>query len=201
VYASIEQTVNTRMPIAIATVLKWLRSASGRISEEYMMLPVAGSDPKYRERVYCYELYHQLRCHWNSSFEYFLCGEIDKRKHAYVRGEYLDNIKPDFLIHRPGEMTSDSNLLAIEVKPANSKMDEMLDDLQKLTALRSDLKNSDNQAANYQHAIFWIYGRLQQNWNNFLDKLKNAKGRDINHQLIRCFVHSEPCKEAVEINW
>src|SRR5437867_7565620 len=106
---------------ALIKVLDWLRRASQQVGEEYMMLPVAGADPQYRERVYCYELYHQWRCQWPTRFPYALSGETDKRKHAHVRGKYLDDIKPDFLVHEPGNMDPDSNLLAVEVKAANAK--------------------------------------------------------------------------------
>ena len=38
-----------------------LQDATAAIGEEYFRLPIHGSDPAYRERVYCYELYHQTR--------------------------------------------------------------------------------------------------------------------------------------------
>jgi len=43
--------------------LKCLMKAIKRIDTHYTQLLVTGSDkPIYRERVYCYELYHQPRC-------------------------------------------------------------------------------------------------------------------------------------------
>ena len=46
---------------ASALRLKVLRACRA-IASDYMDLPVYGlEDPQYRERVYCYELYHQLR--------------------------------------------------------------------------------------------------------------------------------------------
>ena len=41
--------------------------AVSRIAHGYFQLPVADADALYRERVYCYELYHQLRCLWETS--------------------------------------------------------------------------------------------------------------------------------------
>ena len=42
--------------------MKCLREAGKRMDAHYFQLPVAGSEePVFRERVYCYELYHQLR--------------------------------------------------------------------------------------------------------------------------------------------
>ena len=36
-------------------------TASQAVDTAYMQLPISGADPVIRERVYCYELYHQLR--------------------------------------------------------------------------------------------------------------------------------------------
>jgi hypothetical protein len=189
------------MAAAIDDVIAWLVQASRLVAEAYMRLPVADADPQYRERVYCYELYHQLRCHWTSKFPYTLCGEIDKRKHAYVRGKYLDNIKPDFLVHNPEHMDPDSNLLAVEVKPANTSSMAIVQDLQKLTALRSALKNSHDQSANYQHAIFWVYGGVPDAWKKLTGQLRGNRFDDVDLTLIRCFIHERPGRSAVEREW
>jgi hypothetical protein len=53
-----------------------LTAASVRIGPEYFQLPVADADAVYRKRVYCYELYHQLRC-LPEGFPFSLGGEID----------------------------------------------------------------------------------------------------------------------------
>ena len=96
-----------------------LSRATERILADYMKLPVAGQEASiYRERVYCYELYHCLRLAMNEVnqlFQYMLCGELDKSAHPYIRGNSLDKVKPDFLIHIPLSMSK--NLVAIEVKP------------------------------------------------------------------------------------
>lgn len=185
---------------AIDDVIGWLVEASRAIGEGYIRLPIAGADPKYRERVYCYEFYHQLRRRWTRQFPYVLCGEIDKRKHAYVCGDYLDNIKPDFLVHEPGSMNPDSNLLAVEVKPANTSSKKIIKDLRKLTALRSALKNSDGQSANYQHAIFWVYGGFPDAWKELKSQL-NENRDDVDLTLIRCFVHERAGRSAAECDW
>jgi hypothetical protein len=166
-----------------------------------MMLPVAGSDPQYRERVYCYELYHQTRCQWDPNFEFSLCGEIDKRNHEYVRGKHLHNIKPDFLIHRPGQMDSASNLLAIEVKPAVAYEEQMRADLRKLTALRRDLTNAHNEPANYNHAFFWIYGLPIEAWPGIRSEIFHKGTQDIDTSLIRCFIHEGPGRAITEVFW
>jgi hypothetical protein len=43
---------------------KILQRATASIGREYFLLPIHGAPPVYRERVYCYELYHQMRLLW-----------------------------------------------------------------------------------------------------------------------------------------
>ena len=66
-----------------------LRAATARVSPEFMLLPIAGfRNPVfiYRERVYCYELYHQLRIEMGDDLGFSLSGEVDKRRHPLIRG-------------------------------------------------------------------------------------------------------------------
>ena len=41
-----------------------LEEATASIASAYFRLPIDGGGPVYRERVYCYELYHQMRLRW-----------------------------------------------------------------------------------------------------------------------------------------
>ena len=88
------------------------RAATANISPEYFRLTVVCSPAIYRERVYCYELYHQLRLRWPEDSRYRLNGEIDKRGHPYFMEDRWAP-KPDFLIHVP---ESNDNFLIVEVK-------------------------------------------------------------------------------------
>ena len=121
-----------------------LREALDKVPDEYMYVPVLGrSQPIYRERVFCYELYHQLRCLWGS-FPYTLAGELDKAGHSLIG----NNAKPDFLIHRPGSMRG--NFIAMEVKPAIAPVRKLVDDLVTLNWFVSE--------ANYAFGLLLIYG-------------------------------------------
>lgn len=121
-----------------------LADATARIAPAYFLLPVAdveGGEPlvQYRERVYAYELYHQLRQTWPDHWPYSLAGEIDKRGHPIVRGGILDNAKPDLLVHISGQM--DRNLAAIEIKPLRGQVyrgegEAFKRDMKKLIAFR-----------------------------------------------------------------
>ena len=68
-------------------------NASLLITAEYFQLPVADADSVYRERVYCYELYHQLRgsC---GNFPFSLGGEVDKIGHPHFRNGACAMSKP-----------------------------------------------------------------------------------------------------------
>ena len=89
----------------------------------------------YRERVYAYELYHQLRVRW-PAWPYLLGGEIDKEGHPLIRGGLLHGVKPDMVVHIPGGM--DNNLAVLEVKPATARTARAVQDLKKLTAFCSE---------------------------------------------------------------
>jgi len=126
-----------------------LADATQNIDSHYFQLPVVNKESLlYRERVYCYELYHQIRLRWPSTTEYMLCGEIDKSGHPLVRGNELDQVKPDFIIHIPSKM--DANHSVIEVKPVNAKINGIKKDL--------SILNAFIQKANYSKAYYLFYG-------------------------------------------
>lgn len=126
---------------------KILRKATQSIGWPYFSLPVYGQDePVYRERVYCYELYHQIRSRWDPGNGYTFCAEVDKSGHQVIRGNYLDNSKPDFLIHVPEDM--DRGLLVMEVKSVEASKTGILSDIRKLNAY----------LAYYENAYYLIYG-------------------------------------------
>jgi hypothetical protein len=124
-----------------------IADASARIEAQFFQLPVADADSVYRERVYCYELYHQLRCGWQD-FQFSLGGEIDKRGNPHFQdGPYAES-KPDLLVHQPGNM--DRNLACVEVKPCDRRFEKFREDLKKLTWFCHH--------ARYHRGIFLVYG-------------------------------------------
>lgn len=104
--------------------------ACSAISNEYFHMPQFEADSVYRERVYCYELYHQLRLLWND-FHYSLGGEIDKSGHPFFQKGPYARSKPDLLVHMPGQM--ENNLAIIEAKPATATIGMLIADLNKLS--------------------------------------------------------------------
>ena len=129
---------------------KILKEALAGIGEQYFQLPLAGSDDLiYRERVYCYELYHQMRVRWPEDCQYSLCGEVDKAGHPLIRENGLDNLKPDFLVHVPRYMRG--NYVVMEVKSASSYLNGICKDIETLQTFIAH--------ANYERGIILIYGQ------------------------------------------
>jgi hypothetical protein len=122
-----------------------LQEATAAIEADYYRLNVDGGPAIYRERVYCYELYHQMRCRWPSkeACPFYLNGEVDKSGHPRgLRGV------PDLLVHGPGDMNK--NHAIIEVKNQSADNDQIRIDLIKLTRFAHD--------AGYRRSIYLIYG-------------------------------------------
>ena len=104
-----------------------IEKATAGITSSYFHLNIDGGDPIYRERVYCYELYHQMRLCWPDHTAYYLNGEIDKAAHPILRTLGADYAKPDLLVHQPGYM--EGNHAIIEVKSPAADADGIRKDL------------------------------------------------------------------------
>ena len=125
-----------------------LQEATRSIESAYFHLDIDGGDPVYRERVYCYELYHQMRSHWPPDCPYYLNGEIDKAAHPILTALGASHAKPDLLVHQPGYMKG--NYAIIEVKPPQPALLEIRIDLEKLALFVTRV--------GYRRAIYLHYG-------------------------------------------
>ncbi len=129
-----------------------LEKATEAIKEEYFILPRHEKDPVYRERVYCYELYHQMRQQWPNDCPYLLNGELDKRGSPDPQGGRQP--KPDLLVHHPGEP---KNYAVIEVKSSRKC-------IRQRATPRPEHINKDLETLSfflnrsYRRAIYLIYG-------------------------------------------
>jgi hypothetical protein len=72
-----------------------LESTTAAIESRFMKVPIYGGTPIYRERIYCYERYHQLRARWPSTSPFTLNGEVDKRGHEILRSLQASNTVPN----------------------------------------------------------------------------------------------------------
>lgn len=124
-----------------------LKAATAEVEERYFRLQIHGGPSVFRERVYCYELYHQMRKLWSTQGKYILNGEVDKQAHPLFKKLKAARSKPDLLVHTPGN--SDGNHAIIEVKHSLSTH-----------GIAKDLRtlNLFLREVNYQRAIYLIYG-------------------------------------------
>jgi hypothetical protein len=130
-----------------------LQDAIRRLRDPYFALPIDGQPvPIYRERVYAYELYHQLRCVWPEKSSFVVSGEVDKSGHPFFREGLLENAKPDLLVHSPGRMSG--NLIVIEIKRVAASAEELAADLRKI--------GSFCRGAQYHLGVLILFGVGEQ---------------------------------------
>ncbi len=128
-----------------------LHKATAAIGNDYFCLSIHGHNSVYRERVYCYELYHQMRRLWPDDSPYRLNGEVDKSAHPYFQGPDLGKPKPDLLVHQPG--TGRYYHAVIEVKSVDGQ--DIQKDLETLSLFRTGFRTG---LPGYERAIYLIYG-------------------------------------------
>lgn len=164
-----------------------LIQAIKNMDSHYFQLPIADEeDPIYRERVYCYELYHQLRCILTNTFPYKLNGEVDKSGHPVIRSKK----KPDFLVHKPGNM--ENNLIVVEVKPitVRSRINELKKDIKTLKWFL------DNSNGKYYRGICLMYGNKNENLPENIKEVIN----NISDDRIKIIWNSEPNKVSTKMD-
>jgi len=137
------------------------------IDVHYFKTNVYGSEQSIsRERIYCYELYHQMRKQLGDDFPFRLDGELDKQNHPEIH-DIIGPKKPDFVVHVLGDMSK--NLVIVEVKRLVAEIGEIKEDI---VTLQEFLDN-----AAYFRAILLIFGdgysrkfgRIKQEWTDTSD--------------------------------
>ncbi len=122
-----------------------LRKSAEKIEEKYFFVKVAyRNEVSLRERIYCYELYHQLRSNLPIEFGYTLFGEPDKSGHP----EFKRALKPDFIFHVPGTM--ENNVVVIEVKPIDARRNKIREAIKNLKVFL--------ETKEYGYAILLVFG-------------------------------------------
>jgi hypothetical protein len=138
------------MDSAFKNILSIVEDVGYLISDDYFNVKFAIESKdkeyeiKYRERVYCYELYHNLRCIVGDYGPFKLHAELDKRGHTIIKSGY----KPDFVFHIPGTMNY--NLLIMEVKHILNDLSEIKKDIDKIIYFLDK--------CNYFYGFILIYG-------------------------------------------
>lgn len=134
-----------------------LGRAAKKVAAEYLLLPQhvpngVGRQSAYLERVYCYELYHQMRLQMEDvtngeltaavATGWRVNGEVDKRS-SYIGSQRT----PDFIWHIP---KTGVNGHILEVKRSTAEMANVMLDVEKLASFQRE--------ASYQHASLLIVG-------------------------------------------
>lgn len=130
--------------------LKYICEAIGRVDKPYFNVQSAVLSDIKRERVFCYELYHQMRLILGDRKDLTINGEINKVAHSHF-SEYLKNADPDFIFHTQGTHTN--NRIVMEVKCSIDNSNEIEADLKTLLEF---LNNSQNQEYSYNVGVFLL---------------------------------------------
>lgn len=164
---------------------KLIVDAANKVKQTYLLLPTT-YEPKgiVRERVFCYEFYHQLRSLQGDECLLVINGEIDKRGHP---GFKLENRKnPDFVFHCPGSM--DKNTIIMEVKGKLSDIDEIAEDFEKLLNWL--------HYGEYEFGVFLLYNH---SLNEFIEVFGNKMGKyNVEFDKGRIFILTLPEAHKVE---
>jgi hypothetical protein len=157
-----------------------IAEATVAIDAQYFRLPIDGGEAVFRERVYCYELYHQLRLRWLPQCPFVLNGEVDKRAHPILRQLGVEFVVPDFLVHIPGDMQG--NHAIIEVKSAEASQSGITKDLATLARFRN--------VVGYDRAIYLFYGGVR------MEQVRRIAGLVPDLPPIEVWIHEGPSRPA-----
>lgn len=114
-----------------------------------------------RERVFCYELYHQIRLRQPNNHNLSLNGEIDKRGH--VDFDIEDRKNPDFVFHIPGE--HHGNTLICEVKGILDRSRGIVKDFETISLFISKY--------GYLAGVFVLYNHSLEELRDYIIEKKN----------------------------
>lgn len=156
-------------------------SSLNLIKQEYFMITTTYRPLGIvRERVFCYELYHQMRCLQEEMGlgEIHIHGEIDKSGHDLFRDAPRN---PDFIFHVPGTM--DNNSIVVEVKGSIRDKAGVLKDLQTLSKFTDDKHK-------YCCGILVIFNTSMEEFKRLVEEYLNlkivAEGLSINRIMVLC---------------
>lgn len=163
------------MTFMIREIIDIINKAASQVTEDYLNLTTT-YEPSgiVRERVFCYELYHQIRLILGNNHKLTLNGEIDKRGHQDFKAE--DRKNPDFVFHIPGQ--HEGNTIILEVK-GNIDTEGIIKDFETIKTFISSYY--------YQVGIFLLY-------NHNLSELLEALGDKLDQ-----FINSEYANQIVII--
>jgi hypothetical protein len=155
------------------TTYEFVEHLSHFLSDKYK--DDSGNFIKYGERIFCYELYHQLRNKIEGKDNDFLGGakiqgEV-KKKHLVEFGSFLQKIPleyeytPDFLVHTPGSAGYHAFIIEVKCMPWVDEL-EIWFDLAKI--------NEFIERYHYQRGIFLSVNASLEHLKNLLMRLADG---------------------------
>lgn len=152
----------------IQELINLIEDALENVGEEYYQLNTIYR-PINRERVFCYELYHQMRLLQDGRKlnNIQIHGEIDKRGHINFKGAHRN---PDFVFHIPGNM--EGNTIVVEVKGRIENNNGVYKDIETLS------KFTDKKLY-YRAGVLIIYNySIDEFWNRTGEYIINKLSED-----------------------
>lgn len=147
-----------------------LKEGIDKVEEKYFDFAIVGKDKDvstmYRERVYCYEIYHQVRILQDNE-DSLIKENVDINCEPDKRGNtwFKKSVNPDMIFHKAGNIYE--NYLVLEVK--NSLTGRIKGPNGNPTGIYKDIINLYHfiKDSNYEMACFYLYGHK-------VDKIKKA---------------------------
>lgn len=133
--------------------LEQLRTALEAVAPTYFQVNMPGGRRRAYERVFSYELYHQMRLEFNNP-NLFLHGEFGKPLNMINHLNRRNTVFPDIVVHQTDNIFH--NILALEVKSSNTVAErEFRRDLRKLF-FYSQICQPFWPGLQFQHAVYIV---------------------------------------------
>ena len=172
-----------------------LLQSIAKIDKRFYKLKLAYfNQTMYRENVYCYELYYQLRTMLGEDFPYILAGEVDKASHPDIVERCLE-FKTSFLVHQPGIHSADSFLAIMQVLSVQTAFrypETLIDYINKM-------KCAIGLQGGYYSGIILIYGDEHAEIDKGIFDIYKNYARDMYESIILLY-HNSPGDKPVKIN-
>jgi hypothetical protein len=164
------------------------------IEADYFNFRVADKEnPIERERVYCAELYHQMRQRFDG-IGYYLNNEPNKKGHPIIE-KLCGPVDPDFVVHRMGSMGPTDNLAVIEVKRSRGDLSGgVTKDMNTINCMGT-IENG------YYGGIIVVFGHLAERRRaSLLRRIVELRSRDLRRLTVFLQLEAEANPEIIEIN-
>jgi hypothetical protein len=147
----------------VETLIRVIAEAAARVHPSYLKIVTTYDlDGITREKVFCYELYHQMRLILGEITGITLNGEIDKSGHHNFESHHQKN--PDFVFHVPGEWKENS--VVVEVKGGIDRRNKIQEDFEKLLTFTN--------LYGYKAGVFLLYNHHKEELKNgFLERVQH----------------------------